>query len=246
MENARIHVTGIVQGVGFRPFVYNLAKRFGLKGFCLNDSEGVTIEVYGSSIPAFIEELKICAPPLSRIESLTIEELKGNAFFTDFSIKESKAIEGKFVLISPDISICPDCQKELFDPADRRYLYPFINCTNCGPRYSIVKDIPYDRPRTTMASFRLCPECEEEYHNPTERRFHAQPNACDACGPKAWLAEKGSTEQIGDEVNFDAIKKAQDLLNGGAILGIKGLGGFHLACDAENSNAVKRLRSNKR
>ncbi len=246
MDSAKIHITGIVQGVGFRPFVYNLAMKFGLNGYCLNDSEGVVIEVSGSRIDTFIEELKNNAPPLSRIETLTVEEIKDSGPYKDFSIKESVPVEGKFVLVSPDISICGDCLKELLDPSDRRHLYPFINCTNCGPRYSIVKDIPYDRPRTTMAPFTLCPECDKEYHDPANRRFHAQPNACAKCGPRVWLAEKGTVRPSGPEVNFDAVKKAQALLKGGAVLAIKGLGGFHLACDAGNDEAVTRLRSNKR
>ncbi|MBI5643423.1 MAG: carbamoyltransferase HypF [Deltaproteobacteria bacterium] len=244
-DSARIHITGIVQGVGFRPFVYNLASRHNLKGFCLNDSEGVIIEVQGGAISSFIEELKTSAPPLSKIETITVEPLSRSGVFTDFTIRESSAQEGKFVLVSPDIAICADCFRELFDPADRRHLYPFINCTNCGPRYSIVKDIPYDRPRTTMAKFSLCEECSKEYHDPANRRFHAQPNACCACGPRVWLGGKDGGE-ISAGGNFEVIKKAQTLLKDGAILAIKGLGGFHLACDAANGDSVKRLRRNKR
>lgn len=238
MDTVKIHITGIVQGVGFRPFVYNLANRFGLKGYCLNDSEGVVIEVQGDTIPGFIDELKASAPPLSKIESLTVERATA-APFENFSIKESKAIEGKSVLISPDIGICKDCLTELFNPEDRRYLYPFINCTNCGPRYSIVKDIPYDRPKTTMAPFPMCPDCDSEYHDPSDRRFHAQPNACEVCGPKVWIHGQ-------DRESHEAIKEAQRLLKSGAILAVKGIGGFHLACDAENEEAVKRLREKKR
>ncbi|MBI1913103.1 MAG: carbamoyltransferase HypF [Deltaproteobacteria bacterium] len=240
---SRIHITGIVQGVGFRPFVYNLAGKYNLKGFCLNDSEGVTIEVQGNSVDRFIDELKAAPPPLSRIETFSVEDVAASPY-TDFSIRESQKKDGKFVLISPDIAICPDCLRELLDPADRRYLYPFINCTNCGPRYSIVKDIPYDRPFTTMAPFKLCADCESEYHNPADRRFHAQPNACAHCGPMLWLAEDHLAKPY--EVNYSAIKMVQELLKKGAILAIKGLGGFHLACDAENDKAVKKLRERKR
>ena len=244
MDKARIHITGIVQGVGFRPFVYNLAATHGLKGYCLNDSEGVVIEAEGARLDEFIRDLKLKAPPLSRIETMTIMGSSEQGF-NGFTIRESVAVSGKSVLVSPDISICEDCLKEVFDPSDRRYLYPFTNCTNCGPRYSIVKDIPYDRPRTTMARFTLCPECDREYRDPTNRRFHAQPNACAKCGPKVWLAHKdGSAVGAGD--SFSAIKEGQRLLREGHILAIKGLGGFHLACDALNDSAVKRLREKKR
>lgn len=244
MNKARIQITGIVQGVGFRPFVYNLAATHGLNGYCLNDSEGVVIEAEGASLDEFIRDLRLKAPPLSKIETITVTDSSERGF-SGFTIRESVAVTGKSVLVSPDISICGDCLRELFDPTDRRHLYPFINCTNCGPRYSIVKDIPYDRPRTTMARFTLCPKCDKEYHDPSNRRFHAQPNACERCGPKAWLAYRdGSKTDAG--VNFNAIKEAQRLLKEGNILAIKGLGGFHLACDATNDEAVKRLREKKR
>jgi hydrogenase maturation protein HypF len=176
MENRRqIHITGIVQGVGFRPFIYNLATRFNLKGYCFNDSEGVTIDVVGKEVDKFIDEIKSSPPPLSRIDNLTARSLPPVAY-NDFVIRESVAREGKSTLISPDVSICCDCLSELLDPSDRRYLYPFINCTNCGPRYSIVRDIPYDRPKTTMAPFRMCKACDGEYRDPGNRRFHAEPN----------------------------------------------------------------------
>lgn len=243
-KRARIRVTGIVQGVGFRPFVYNLAVKHSLAGFCLNDSEGVVIEVEGHCVGVFIMELRSSPPPLSKIESLTVESIAPRDDKAPFTIKESVSEAGKFVLISPDIAICPDCRRELFTPSDRRYLYPFINCTNCGPRYSIVKDIPYDRPRTTMAPFVMCPECEREYKNPADRRFHAQPNACERCGPKVWLAAKDA--QPCYETNYRAIVRARELLRDGAILAIKGLGGFHIACDAANGGAVRRLRNRKR
>ncbi len=247
MENrTRIYVTGIVQGVGFRPFVYNLARKYNLRGFCLNDTRGVVIEVEGDGIDGFIEELKKSPPPLSRIENLTTESLP-SARFKDFRIEESLHKREMFTLISPDISTCTDCLRELFSPGDRRYLYPFINCTNCGPRYSIVLDIPYDRVNTTMKVFRMCGECEREYNDPLNRRFHAQPNACEVCGPEVWLIEKGENPEGDRETkNFSAIKKTAELLLDGAIVAIKGLGGFHLACDATNTKAVRTLRERKR
>lgn len=239
MQSTRIHITGIVQGVGFRPFVYNLAERHGLKGWCLNDSEGVVIEVQGQAVDSFINEIRTSAPPLSRIEEMTVERVENGEDYSEFTIRESRAIDGKFVLVSPDVALCDDCLREMLDGSDRRYLYPFINCTNCGPRYSIVLDIPYDRPKTTMAPFIMCPDCEREYKDPSNRRFHAEPNACPECGPRAWLHGK-------DIFNIDAIREAQRLLEEGAILAVKGLGGFHLACDAGNAEAVRRLRDRKR
>ena len=241
MVNTVIKIKGIVQGVGFRPFVYNLAMKYGLKGWCLNDSEGVVIEVEGDPDTAFMDEIRNSPPPLSRIESMTIEKVAGNGGYGGFTIRESMSIEGKSVLVSPDVAVCPDCLSEMLDASDRRDLYPFINCTNCGPRYSIVKDIPYDRPKTTMAPFKMCPACEGEYHDPSDRRFHAQPDACAVCGPKAWLHRKPEAG-----VNFEAISAAQKLLKEGAILAIKGLGGFHLTCDAENPEAIAKLRERKR
>lgn len=241
MENTRIHIKGIVQGVGFRPFVYNLAVKYGLKGWCLNDSEGVVIEVEGDPDAAFMDEIKNSPPPLARIESIAVEKVAGNGGYSGFAIRESMSIEGRSVLVSPDVAVCDDCLSEMLDPSDRRYLYPFINCTNCGPRYSIVRDIPYDRPKTTMSPFKMCPQCESEYRDPADRRFHAQPDACASCGPKAWLHGKPDAG-----LNFEAISKAQRLLKEGAVLAIKGLGGFHLACDAENPKAVAKLRGRKR
>ncbi len=240
MESARIQITGIVQGVGFRPYVYGLASRHSLKGFCLNDSEGVVIEVRGGSIGPFIEDLGKSPPPLARIDSIKVERLEDGAEYDDFTIRESMAMPGKSVLVSPDMAVCPDCLKEMLDPADRRHLYPFINCTNCGPRYSIVLDIPYDRPKTTMSGFTMCPDCDREYRDPGDRRFHAQPNACPECGPSAWFhGDEGAR-------NYAAIEEAGKLLKEGAVVAVKGLGGFHLACDAMNSAAVSMLRERKR
>ncbi|MEJ2513260.1 MAG: acylphosphatase, partial [Anaerolineales bacterium] len=184
----RIRINGVVQGVGFRPFVYSLAKKYHLNGWVRNTSAGVDIEVNGDreALEAFIKDLQEQPPPLAQIDKFQVEECAPDGY-TEFSILLSEPIPGAFQPISPDISICPDCLRELFDPQDRHYRYPFVNCTNCGPRFTIIKDIPYDRPQTTMAPFEMCPDCSEEYHNPLDRRFHAQPVACPACGPKVWL-----------------------------------------------------------
>jgi hydrogenase maturation protein HypF len=188
MNAKRIFVTGIVQGVGFRPFVYGLAVRHQLTGWVCNTSAGVDIVIRGepTEVDAFIESLPVELPPLARIDSLKVQDEPAGDF-AGFEIRESESIEGAFQPISADTAICADCERELFDPHDRRYLYPFINCTNCGPRFTIIKDIPYDRPKTTMADFPMCPDCEREYSAPTNRRFHAQPVACERCGPHVWL-----------------------------------------------------------
>ncbi len=242
----RISITGMVQGVGFRPFVYNLAHSHGIKGYCLNDSSGVFIEAHGEGVDVFIEELRTKAPALSRIESMLVQSAEAYHRFEKFEIRESVKQENAFALVSPDVSTCPDCIRELFDQSDRRHLYPFINCTNCGPRYSIIKDTPYDRGQTTMSAFKMCRACEEEYHDPADRRFHAQPNACAECGPRSWLAGKDGAAIDDAGINSFAIERAQSLLRDGRILAIKGIGGFHLACDAQNLEAVKRLRLGKR
>jgi hydrogenase maturation protein HypF len=254
-----IHINGIVQGVGFRPFVYNLAVRLGLTGWVRNTSAGVDIEVDGtdSALEEFVERLRSELPPLAQIHELKLTERLAVAR-DKFEIIHSDAIPGAFQPISPDVSICPDCLRELFDPADRRHRYPFINCTNCGPRFTIIQDIPYDRPKTTMAGFPMCPACAAEYEDPSNRRFHAQPVACPVCGPRVWL-EIGKlahyhlpesqtkahlpTSQfiIGDE----AIQRSRALLTDGKILAIKGLGGFHLACDATSDKSVAELRQRK-
>lgn len=242
MTRVKIEVTGIVQGVGFRPFVYNLARSMGIKGFVLNDSKGVIIEAEGDGIDGFIQYLKTSYPPLAQIEDIKTSILPP-AGYKGFEIRESLSDEGLSTLISPDIAICKDCLKELFDSSDRRYLYPFINCTNCGPRYSIIHSIPYDRPNTTMKAFRMCKDCEEEYHDPSNRRFHAQPNACPECGPKLQLQVTSHKWQVKEK---NPIGITIELLREGAIVAIKGIGGFHLACDATNDAAVKRLRGGKR
>lgn len=238
----KILVKGIVQGVGFRPFIYNLAQSLNLKGYVNNSSKGVTIEIEGENSTVFINRLTSEAPPLSQIMSVDIIPLPYHGY-TDFQIFKSED-EGSFTLISADVSICEDCFRELLDKNDRRYLYPFTNCTNCGPRYTITKSIPYDRPNTTMAVFKLCPDCDREYHNPSDRRFHAQPNACPVCGPQVQLKGKGEKLKVNKKEN--PIKETIRLLKEGKIVAIKGLGGFHIACDATNEEAVKRLRLKKR
>ncbi len=242
----RIHITGVVQGVGFRPFVYGLASRFALMGWVRNTSAGVDIEVDGDAdvLDAFARALQDEAPPLSRIDDFTVTPVDW-AGFRSFDIIHSEAVDGAFQPISPDYTICPDCLRELFDPADHRYRYPFINCTNCGPRFTIIKDIPYDRPETTMAPFPMCDVCAEEYQNPLDRRFHAQPVACPDCGPKIWLESVRADGRPPLHENDDAIFTTQKLLQDGKILAIKGLGGFHLACDATNVTAVSELRKRK-
>jgi hydrogenase maturation protein HypF len=241
----KIFVRGIVQGVGFRPFVYSLAKSLNLKGYVLNSSRGVTIEIEGDRSDTFIERLTREAPPLSQIMDVEVIPMPYYGY-QDFQIFKSED-EGSFTLISADVSICNDCFRELFDKKDRRYLYPFINCTNCGPRYTITRSIPYDRPNTTMSVFKLCPDCEREYHNPEDRRFHAQPNACPVCGPHVELRVKNEiSEKFKIDEKEDPIKETVRLLREGYIVAIKGLGGFHLACDASNETAVNTLRLRKR
>jgi hydrogenase maturation protein HypF len=245
LKGLRIHITGIVQGVGFRPFVYGLATRLTLNGWVRNTSAGVDIEVDGQQkdLDAFLNALRTEAPPLSRIDSFQVDWIPANEF-SSFEIVHSEGKSGDFIPISPDVSICPDCLEELYDPSDRRYQYPFINCTNCGPRFTIIKDIPYDRPKTTMGVFEMCPACASEYDDPLNRRFHAQPVACPDCGPRVWLETKDGVS--GKDFNMsEAIRETRRLLAQGAIIAIKGLGGFHLACDATNSQAVAELRRRK-
>ncbi|MEP7355699.1 MAG: carbamoyltransferase HypF, partial [Anaerolineales bacterium] len=243
MLSKRIQVAGVVQGVGFRPFVYNLAGRYQLRGEVHNTSAGVDIRVQGDdqAVTAFVQALRADAPPLAHIDSLSVSDAAPHAF-AGFEIGASLAQAGTFQPVSPDVALCADCERELFDPADRRYLYPFINCTHCGPRFTIIRDLPYDRPATTMAAFPMCPACEREYSDPTNRRFHAQPVACPACGPRIELARGG---QSGAEEQLAAALGARRMLRGGAILAVKGLGGFHLACDAGNAAAVAELRRRK-
>ncbi len=243
VKGLAIHVRGIVQGVGFRPFVYQLAVKNHLTGWVRNTSNGVDIELNGtnSTLDQFVNELKSSPPPLARIDEFSAKPVLAGVY-TQFSIIESHSDPDQFIPVSPDMSICPDCLRELFDPANRRYRYPFINCTNCGPRFSIIKNIPYDRPFTTMADFPLCPECRSEYENPLDRRFHAQPVACPVCGPSIKYFEVGK-QITSDE---DALISSREAIRKGLILAVKGLGGYHLACDAANSESVRELRHRKK
>lgn len=236
----KIRVRGVVQGVGFRPFVYRLAHNHGLAGWVRNTSGCVEIEVEGplKSIDAFISALWTEAPELARIDSLSAIEAD-LAGYDKFEIIESKPESSASGIIPVDVATCSDCLRELAEPSDRRFEYPFINCTNCGPRFTIVQRVPYDRTNTTMASFKMCPNCEREYTNPVDRRFHAEPIACPVCGPKVWLEVDGIRQ------DRDALKAAAALLSDGKIVAIKGLGGFHLACDAASDSAVGELRSRK-
>lgn len=256
-KGLKIHISGIVQGVGFRPFVYGLATRLGLTGWVRNTAAGVDIEVDGSavSLENFTQALQTEKPPLARIDIFQVTPQKYQGFKI-FQIIHSDANQEDFIPVSPDVCICPDCLQELLDPTDRRYHYPFINCTNCGPRFTIIKGIPYDRPNTTMAGFTLCTECSQDYNDPTNRRFHAQPVACSVCGPTIWLeyAHKDinltytdlNTSTVLPKMDTDkVIQEVQQLLFKGKIVAIKGLGGFHLACDATNPAVVSELRNRK-
>ncbi|MHC1742086.1 MAG: carbamoyltransferase HypF [Syntrophobacteraceae bacterium] len=245
MQDRRVlvKVRGIVQGVGFRPYIYQLAFRHALNGWVRNQSDGVEIEIAGpnGAVAAFLRDLPDQAPPLARIHHIHATEVPYAPLET-FHIVPSLKQETRATLISADMCTCADCMRELLDPTDRRYRYPFINCTNCGPRYTIVKDIPYDRAKTTMAAFTMCPSCRREYEDPMNRRFHAQPNACWECGPRVWL-ELPSGERLAER--DEALRDAVSLLEQGKIVAIKGLGGFHLAVDAMNEVAVSRLRGRK-
>lgn len=243
----RIEVGGVVQGVGYRPFVYLLAGRLGLAGWVRNHAGGVTIEAEGppERLDALVEALRAEAPPLAHVASVAVVA-RPPAGETGFAIRPSREGAGAERLVTPDVATCAACLAEVRDPADRRYRYPFTNCTHCGPRYTIITALPYDRPTTTMRAFSMCPACREEYEDPADRRFHAQPNACPACGPRLWLAP-GAAPQVAlaPEDAGDAVARAARMLAAGGILAIKGLGGFHLACDATNAEAVARLREHK-
>ena len=241
VERRRFRVRGIVQGVGFRPTVYRLATERSLAGWVLNDGEGVLIELEGAAaaIEDFLAELRRDPPPLAEItavESMPVPATGEAGFRIAASGGGQRA-----ALVSPDMAICPDCLRELADPKDRRFRYPFINCTNCGPRYSIIIDIPYDRPNTTMRGFKMCPACQAEYDDPANRRFHAQPNACPACGPQLSLTDASGNRLACD----DPVRAVREALRAGRIVAIKGLTGFHLACDARNDEAVRELRRRK-
>jgi hydrogenase maturation protein HypF len=237
-----VRVDGVVQGVGFRPFVYRLARSLDLDGFVRNDTHGVLLEAEGepAAVATFLDGLVAEAPPLARVERLGIAELHtGGAAGAGFTIAPSDAAGPAAALVSADSATCADCLAELRAPGDRRFRYPFVNCTNCGPRFTIVRGVPYDRPLTTMAAFAMCPACRAEYDDPGDRRFHAQPNACPVCGPRATL--------IGAPVerHADAVAAAAALVRDGAIVAVKGLGGYHLACRADDDAAVAALRARK-
>lgn len=259
----RIAISGAVQGVGFRPFVYRLATLLALRGWVINDTQGVLIEVEGDVAPltAFLDRLSTEAPPNARILHMT-HDWQEAIGYTCFEIRHSDAAGAPHVIVLPDLATCPDCLAELCDPANRRYRYPFTNCTNCGPRFTIVEALPYDRPNTTMRGFTLCPACQAEYHDPRDRRFHAQPNACPVCGPELAFYEKGgkgvgrqaerearwaltvegwSLRAVGDA----ALHAAAEAIRRGGIAAVKGLGGFHLIVDARSEAAVQRLRARK-
>lgn len=258
LSRLRMRVRGIVQGVGFRPFVYALAARYALAGHVGNDAAGVFVEVEGvdEALAAFQRALRDEAPPLAHIESVTTEVMPPRDE-TTFVILESRAGAEVRAQIPPDVAICDDCLHELYDPQDRRYRYPFINCTHCGPRFTIITGIPYDRATTTMAAFTMCPACAAEYHDPHSRRFHAQPIACPECGPGVWFENSENPHPptpfacasgrrgVGTGHALSAIAAAQAALRAGKIVAVKGLGGFHLACDATNDAALARLRERK-
>ncbi len=241
MRRQRIDIAGIVQGVGFRPFVFQLARRLGLGGWVRNDQHGVSIEAEGegAALAAFAAALRSQAPPLAVVTRLVVTDLPPLGEL-NFAIVPSQGGAERLAGIPADAATCADCLAELFDPADRRFRYPFINCTNCGPRYTIVTGLPYDRPRTTMAGFSMCPACLAEYQDPASRRFHAQPNACPACGPRLWLCDSR-----GPEFSGEPLEESRRLLQGGAIVAVKGLGGYQLLVDAANPVAVERLRRRK-
>ncbi|MBI4796657.1 MAG: carbamoyltransferase HypF [Deltaproteobacteria bacterium] len=240
LSQRKLRVTGIVQGVGFRPFVYRLARNHNLAGWVCNTSRGVEIQVAGppESLESFVQKLSTDAPALARIDAVLPLEAEpwGQE---DFRILESQNLAGTEALIPADVSTCEDCFREIMDPGDRRFLYAFTNCTNCGPRFTIIREVPYDRPQTTMAAFAMCPQCREEYEDPEDRRFHAEPTACPRCGPRVWLEENQR------RIEEDALKAAGRLLGEGKIVAIKGLGGFHLAADVRSEAAVMALRDRK-
>lgn len=263
MRHVHIHVTGIVQGVGMRPFVYREAMAHGICGWVLNAGDGVHIEAHAlaGALDAFVAALSEHAPAAARVEHVEVVDLAANGWDAanekGFRIVASQDQTAHTTLVSPDIAICDDCLRELFDPADRRYHYPFINCTNCGPRFTIIRSLPYDRAATSMDRFPMCPECAAEYANPLDRRFHAQPDACFDCGPHIMWREASVGDEPGEaaaplavgttrETSDAIIDRCVELLANGGIVAIKGLGGFHLACDASNEQAVAELRRRKR
>ena len=247
-EGRAIRVRGLVQGVGFRPTVWRLARDCGLAGEVWNDAEGVMIRAWDRRVDLdwFLMRLEDQPPPLARIDAVEWALSGDSPADGGFHIVSSRAGE-VHTGVGPDAAACPACLFETLDPSDRRYRYPFANCTHCGPRLSIVRAVPYDRCNTSMAGFALCPACRAEYEDPEDRRFHARPTACPSCGPHAWLERfaDGGTEPR-RFTGCDAVETARDLLQSGPIIAIKGLGGFHLACDACSEDAVARLRGRRR
>ncbi|MBH0119221.1 carbamoyltransferase HypF, partial [Rhodococcus sp. CX] len=243
VERRRVTVRGVVQGVGFRPFVAGLAAELRLAGHCGNDDTGVFVEIEGvtSTLDEFERRLRAEAPPLADVLDLTSvpRTPRGDR---DFRIVDSRRTPGLRTLIPPDVATCEDCLRELNDPADRRYRHPFVNCTHCGPRYTVITDLPYDRPATTMAAFPMCPRCAREYADPADRRYHAQPICCPDCGPRIHT-ERGGDRIDGDDAVLAAVQRA---LAAGQLVAVKGLGGYHLMCDATDPDAVRRLRERKR
>lgn len=246
MTGYRIIITGIVQGVGFRPFIFNLAEAFGLKGWVGNYDSNVIIEIDGDShmVADFIDEIKKSAPVLSVIESIEYKEIEYQGF-RNFEIRHSHKDSKGPVFISPDVATCRDCLREMKDKNDRRYKYPFINCTNCGPRFTIIKNIPYDRDKTTMDCFEMCENCRQEYTKPSDRRYHAQPVSCHDCGPSLSVADESGKVIQDIKTSSQCIKYITDMIKKGYIVAIKGIGGYHLACDGLNNKAVERLRYRK-
>ena len=255
MEHVRIHITGIVQGVGMRPFVYREAVAHGVTGWVLNAGDGVHVEAHGdaAAVDAFVCALREEAPAAASVSDIAVAPLTEDSFnardLAGFRIVASEDDTEHTTLVSPDIATCPDCLRELFDPSDRRYHYPFINCTNCGPRFTIIRSLPYDRAATSMDAFPMCPDCAREYADPLDRRFHAQPDACFECGPHiSWWEANSDKASIGRTLaESDAIiGRCAALLAAGGIVAVKGLGGFHLVCDASSDAAVRELRRRKR
>ena len=246
-EGRRIEVRGTVQGVGFRPWVYRLAREEGIAGRVRNDGLGVTIEAFGGgeAMEGFVRRIRGEAPPAAVVDEIRAEPIPFERV-TGFEIESSEAGEGRRVSIPPDLATCPECLQEVLDSSDRRYLYPFTNCTACGPRYTIARDVPYDRARTTMAGFSMCPRCSDEYWDAGDRRFHAQPNACPDCGPQLRLGDAAGWTLAADPAPGGPLKAAAARLRAGTIVAVKGLGGFHLACDATSPAAVCLLRERKR
>ncbi len=265
MKAVSLHVTGVVQGVGFRPFVYNLARSLGIRGWVRNTSEGVFCLAEGDpdAVDAFVRRIRDDAPPMAVVEAVIAEEVDPEGH-EEFTIASSAAAPDAMTLVSPDIATCASCEEELGEPGDRRYRYPFINCTNCGPRFTIIGDVPYDRPMTSMRDFPMCPECAAEYADPADRRFHAQPDACFVCGPRLylnapdapaewrWTPDREATprphrDREAERKRSDAIlARTAELLRDGSIVAVKGLGGFQLACDATDERGVASLRERKR